>query len=89
MFLGISKIKPADIESLWNNLSTTEGVAENMGFSELRGSSKTSSWPVVMFMGFIFAGPYLMWKLVKSLNLDPSVKGMHHKKNSHLHIQKL
>jgi len=68
---GISKVKPADIESLWNNITSEDVVSTFMKGSE----PKSSNWPIVMFLGFIFAGPYLMWKLIRSLNLDPQQKG--------------
>jgi len=38
-------------------------------------TTKPSSWPILMFLGFIFAGPYLMWKLINSLKPDGSQAG--------------
>lgn len=72
--IGISKIKPADVESLWNNLSSSDASSDPFELLQ-PGSNKPSSWPIFMFLGFIFAGPYLMWKLVKSLNFDSAQKG--------------
>ncbi|CAG7838582.1 unnamed protein product [Allacma fusca] len=75
--VGISKIKPEDVESLWGTLSG--GVGPDMQRSELESElyphSKNSSWPILMFLGFIMAGPYLMWKLISSLNLNANAKG--------------
>lgn len=68
--IGISKIKPETVESLWSEAA--ERLQEGFGEFPLEDVPKPSSWPILMFLGFIFAGPYLMWKLVKSLNLDGS-----------------
>jgi len=71
--VGISKIKPEQIESLWNTLSSQNGELDPSEWeNELKPGSKPSSWPILMFLGFIFAGPYLMWKLIRSLNLNDS-----------------
>lgn len=74
---GISKIKPETVESLWSEaVERIQDSSDNPQSLFLRGdASKPSSWPILMFLGFIFAGPYLMWKLIKSLNLDGSQAG--------------
>jgi hypothetical protein len=75
--IGISKIKPADVESLWNNISKNTEVSDFLEANMLKPNApKPSNWPIVMFLSFIFAGPYLMWKLIRSLNLDPAQKGI-------------
>ncbi|CAL8101508.1 unnamed protein product [Orchesella dallaii] len=76
--IGISEIKPETIESLWSE------VAESMQGSPEDGENiflkedptRPSSWPILMFLGFIFAGPYLMWKLINSLKLNGSQSGV-------------
>ncbi|ODN03558.1 Peroxisomal membrane protein PEX13 [Orchesella cincta] len=77
--IGISKIKPETIESLWSevaeNLSGTPEDVQDIFLSGEGETAKGSSWPILMFLGFIFAGPYLMWKLLNSLKLDGSQTG--------------
>lgn len=74
---GISKIKPETVESLWSEaVEKMQDSPDNPQALFLTGDiNKPSSWPILMFLGFIFAGPYLMWKLIKSLNLDGSQGG--------------
>ena len=79
MISGISKVKPEVVESLWSSLSgaASSGVDDRENWeSELQANAKGSSWPIFMFLSFILAGPYLMWKLMSSLNLHANPKGM-------------
>ncbi|KAK7867034.1 hypothetical protein R5R35_005676 [Gryllus longicercus] len=55
-------------EQLWRQAS--QAVAGGSVDSE----SKRTSWPVMVFLGIILSGPYLMWKLLSSIdipNIDP------------------
>lgn len=65
--LGLSASDPGQ-ERLWRE--ATEGLTGGNVDSEAR----RSSWPIMVFLGIIFSGPYLMWKLLSSLdipNVDP------------------
>lgn len=72
----MSKIKPEDVESLWNTVS--EHAPDNRAEweKELYPRPTSSSWPILVFVGFILAGPYFMWKLLRSLNPHRPGSGM-------------
>lgn len=36
-------------------------------------SKDARAWPIVVFMGIMFTGPYLVWKLISSLNTSQSI----------------
>jgi hypothetical protein len=46
------------------------------GTSELpvqMDSKVARSWPILVFMGIMFSGPYLVWKLISSLGTFHSI----------------
>jgi len=45
-------------------------TAESGNGADWAKPKNKSTWPIIVFLGFIFSGPYLIWKLIGSLNLN-------------------
>ncbi|XP_026280521.1 probable peroxisomal membrane protein PEX13 [Frankliniella occidentalis] len=60
--LGLRRENPSQ-DQLWQ--AAVQAAGEEMATAA--GKPK-SSWPILMFMGIVFSGPYLIFKLMSSLN---------------------
>jgi len=80
LFTGISKIKPEQLESLWN--STAEMTGGSDGSSDwvennLKPKDKNPvRWPMMIYLGFMFLGPWLLWKLRTVASREKAPKGI-------------
>ena len=50
-----------DAWSIANDLSDTEKFVKS-------GSARQTNWPLVMFLAVVFGGPWLIWKILSSIN---------------------
>ncbi|XP_045120237.1 peroxisomal membrane protein PEX13-like isoform X3 [Portunus trituberculatus] len=62
--IGLRSQDPS-LESVWRNASSSLPGAQQITESDIKASK--SSWPIVMFLGVVFGGPYLIWRLLSSL----------------------
>ncbi|XP_059486010.1 peroxisomal membrane protein PEX13 [Neocloeon triangulifer] len=62
--LGIRK--SGNSEKVWADATAESGLASISG-AEGQEAQKSSAWPIVMFMSLVMGGPYLIWKLVRSV----------------------
>jgi len=65
-FSGATKNNP-NREEIWQKAAAELGtqVAQEL---QTNKSSPRSSWPILLFLGIVFSGPYLILKFINSLN---------------------
>lgn len=63
--LGMTKTDPATLKmnEIFAAAAVTGGVANENG-ENVNGQKRASVWPILTFLGFIFATPYLIMKLI-------------------------
>lgn len=65
--------KPGTAEQVWAEASGTAGAELTAGGMASVGGAQpgepraSSAWPIVMFMSLVVGGPYLIWKLLRSV----------------------
>lgn len=59
-FLGLKRELPNNLA--WNSALTHAGVMTEADLKKPR-----SSWPIALYMAIIVSAPYLLWKIVSSL----------------------
>lgn len=61
------------LDSAWQSSAVV--VDSGVGrITEADIKASKSSWPIVMFLGVVFGGPYLIWRLLSSLGKPQEVK---------------
>ncbi|XP_034242873.1 probable peroxisomal membrane protein PEX13 isoform X2 [Thrips palmi] len=63
--LGLRRENPSQ-DQLWQ--AAVQAAGEDLATATGR---PRSSWPILMFMGIVFSGPYLIFKLMSSLSTTP------------------
>lgn len=63
--LGLRRENPSQ-DQLWQ--AAVQSAGEDLATATGR---PRSSWPILMFMGIVFSGPYLIFKLISSLSSSP------------------
>ncbi|XP_065353000.1 peroxisomal membrane protein PEX13-like [Cloeon dipterum] len=58
--------KAGGSEKIWAEAKVDSGLAA-IGATADQEARKSSAWPIVMFMSLVMGGPYLIWKLVRSV----------------------
>ncbi|CAB3379424.1 Hypothetical predicted protein [Cloeon dipterum] len=58
--------KAGGSEKIWAEAKVDSGLA-SIGATADQDARKSSAWPIVMFMSLVMGGPYLIWKLVRSV----------------------
>lgn len=72
--IGLRAQDPS-LESAWR--AGVNEAASSALLTEADLKSSRSSWPIVMFLGVVFGGPYLIWRLLSSL-VPPTVPQKSH-----------
>lgn len=62
--LGLRSQDPS-LEAVWRNANASLPNASQITEGDIKASK--SSWPIVLFLGVVFGGPYLIWRLLSSL----------------------
>lgn len=57
--------KPGEADQVWAEAAGALGGAASVAEGDEQGRS--SAWPIVMFMSLVMGGPYLIWKLLRSV----------------------
>jgi hypothetical protein len=67
--------KAGSTEKIWAEASADSGLAAVGGPLD-EETKRSSAWPIVMFMSLVMGGPYLIWKLLRSVlsNIPESTK---------------
>lgn len=58
--------KRGSTEKIWAEATADSGMA-SIGGPQGAEARKSSAWPIVMFMSLVMGGPYLIWKLLRSV----------------------
>ncbi|XP_069676487.1 peroxisomal membrane protein PEX13 [Periplaneta americana] len=64
--IGLRRENPTR-EAIWQQVAAA-GASAGIDAKDSR-----ASWPILLFMGIMMSGPYLVWKLVNSLNATQSI----------------
>ncbi|XP_050734896.1 peroxisomal membrane protein PEX13-like isoform X2 [Eriocheir sinensis] len=62
--IGLRSQDPS-LEAVWRNANASLPNASQITEADIKASK--SSWPIVLFLGVVFGGPYLIWRLLSSL----------------------
>lgn len=62
--LGLRSEDPS-LEAVWRSANASLPSASQITEADIKASK--SSWPIVLFLGVVFGGPYLIWRLLSSL----------------------
>jgi len=61
---GLATNNPAFSESVWRSANLGGEMADFLTEGDLK---PTTRWPILMYLGLVFAAPYLIWRLLSSL----------------------
>lgn len=62
--LGINKTDPTSVDLHEAFNAAANGLSDKSSADSQNAAVKTSIWPILTFLGFIFATPYLIMKLI-------------------------
>jgi len=61
---GLATNNPSFSESVWRSANLGGEMADFLTEGDLK---PTTRWPILMYLGLVFAAPYLIWRLLSSL----------------------
>ncbi|XP_076064502.1 peroxisomal biogenesis factor 13 isoform X2 [Oratosquilla oratoria] len=65
--IGLCSQDPS-VEAMWRKAADSGVLGSAAQITEADLKASRSSWPIIMFMGVVFGGPYLIWRLLTSIS---------------------